>query len=250
MNHYWDRLIRCCLLRRFQLAAMVIAVLALMSNGAELRAAALSLNGNGFTDSDQIRLKDIWSNLPDHLANHTVQPAPPVGQRVLFDQNRLVSLASQYRLDWQSRGRTDRLVIERSSLLVSVPIMLRPMSRGAVIAASDIGFIKMAAERIPRQTVTDTKLIVGKTAIRDLAAAQPIRSAELGSPTLVMRNSPVTVALQNGKMSVMMMGTALDDGSEGQLVRVLNTSSKKIIQGTVRGLGLVVVASYSNQAFN
>ena len=245
MNNSWEN--RSASLRRlFLLAGFVLLITAVVP----LRASEIVLNGNSYIDSDQIRLKDIWSNLPDELANRTVQPAPPVGQRVLFDQNRLVSLASQFTLPWQSRGRGDRLVIERSSLLVSVPILLRPAQRGQIIAASDIGFIRMAAERIPRQTLTDTNQIVGKTVVREMAAAQPIRSSEIGSPTLVQRNSQVTVSLQNGQMNVMMRGTALDDGSEGQIVRVLNPSSKKIIQGTVRGAGLVVVATFTNHAMN
>ena len=240
---------------KFSLAALgSLAIVTILATMAPQKLFAVSgvqpevgLNPNGFIDSPQIRVRDIWSNLPESLGEQIVQPAPPVGQRVLLDQNRLESLAASLRVPWRSRGRSDRIVLERSSLIVMVPVALHTLQRGAVIAASDLGFVRLPAERVPRQSISDSSQLVGKTALRDLPAAQPIRGADIGTPNLVLRNSPVTVSLQNGAISVTMQGTALEDGREGQLVRVMNPTSKRIIQGTVRGVGLVVVASLANR---
>ncbi|MCX8500952.1 MAG: flagellar basal body P-ring formation chaperone FlgA [Alphaproteobacteria bacterium] len=245
--------------RRFSLAALgsltivTMATILAISDPHRLHAAAgvqseVGLNPNGFIDSPQIRVRDIWSNLPESLGEQIVQPSPPVGQRVLLDQNRLESLAASLRVPWRSRSRSDRIVIERSSLIVMVPVALHTLQRGAVITTSDLGFVRLPAERVPRQSISDSSQLVGKTVLRDLPAAQPIRGSDIGTPNLVLRNSPVTVSLQNGAISVTMQGTALEDGREGQLVRVMNPNSKRIIQGTVRGVGLVVVASLANRA--
>ena len=75
-----------------------------------------------------------------------------------------------------------------------------------------------------------------KEANRSLRKGKPIRLVDLRNRRLVKKGKPVTVIVQSPAMTLKTIGQALDNGSYGDLVRVLNLRSKKTIMGIVVGL--------------
>jgi flagella basal body P-ring formation protein FlgA len=76
-----------------------------------------------------------------------------------------------------------------------------------------------------------------------MAAGTAIRSNELAPVLFVTRNSLITVKVDSPRMSLVMQAKSMDDGAEGDTIRVVNTRSDKMLQGIVTGPGEVTVRS-------
>lgn len=125
--------------------------------------------------------------------------------------------------------------------MVDVPVPANPISAGTVLRENDLVINRLRADQKIGQVVTDMNRLIGKTAKRALPVGAPIRPTDLVSTVLVTKNHIVNVQVVGGPLNLIMQGKALDDGAEGDMVRVLNTRSNKTVQGTVTGAGTVSV---------
>ena len=76
-----------------------------------------------------------------------------------------------------------------------------------------------------------------------MRAGQILRRADLMKPELVSRNEQVTLIFQAPGISLTVRGTATEAGTEGDVISVINTQSKRQIQGVVTGPGQVTVST-------
>jgi flagellar basal body P-ring formation protein FlgA len=83
--------------------------------------------------------------------------------------------------------------------------------------------------------------VLGRTPRRPLQAGHPIRQADIGAFTLVQRNETVTMILRTRTMTLTAQGKALEDGAEGQTIRVQNPKGNRAVEGRVTGPGEVTV---------
>jgi len=77
-----------------------------------------------------------------------------------------------------------------------------------------------------------------------------VQSTAVQQPILVPKGSLVTIVLQIPKMTLTAQGKALDNGSDGDTIRITNSQSKKVIEAEVTGPGKVVVRSADAVAIN
>jgi len=80
---------------------------------------------------------------------------------------------------------------------------------------------------------------------RQLRAGQAIRTADLVKPDLVQRDQNVTLIYDAPGIYLTMRGKALDNGTEGDVVNVMNVQSKRTLSGTVIGRGQVSISPAS-----
>lgn len=119
---------------------------------------------------------------------------------------------------------------------LTVSRLVRPQ---AVIGPADLGVL---AHDVPGALTPDAD-IVGQEARVTLYPGRPILPEHVGAPALVERNQPVVVFFQNGGLTIATDGRALSRGAEGDIVRVMNLSSRNTISGQVQANGSVVVLS-------
>jgi flagella basal body P-ring formation protein FlgA len=130
--------------------------------------------------------------------------------------------------------------------MVDVPVPVRPIGPLEVIRGRDIQMVRMRADQVGPTHINDPDKLVDKSARRVLPAGQPVRVSDISNPILVPKNSMVNVRIASARLTIVMQGKALEDGAEGDQVRVVNTRSNKIVQGMVNSRGEVVVTtSYS-----
>ena len=83
----------------------------------------LSLRRQISVDQNAVRLGDLFDGkligLPGINAETVVGYAPQPGRRAIFDAEWLSRLAQRYRLNWRPATRLDRVVVERTSTIVS-----------------------------------------------------------------------------------------------------------------------------------
>jgi flagella basal body P-ring formation protein FlgA len=77
---------------------------------------------------------------------------------------------------------------------------------------------------------------------RQLRAGQALRPADLAKPDLVQRDQAVTLIYEAAGLYLTIRGKAMEAGTEGDVVNVMNLQSKRTVSGVVIGRGQVSVA--------
>ena len=85
--------------------------------------------------------------------------------------------------------------------------------------------------------------IVGLEARITLYPGRPIMPAHVGPAALIERNQSVKLVFQNGGLRIETEARALARGAVGDLVRVMNLSSRTTVTGRVQEDGSIAVSS-------
>ena len=124
---------------------------------------------------------------------------------------------------------------------IEAAVLARNVERGEVLKSSDV-----VVERRPKaEAGADAAArdgAVGMQARRQLRAGQALRVADLAKPDLVQRDQNVTLIYETAGLYLTVRGKALDSGTEGDVVNVMNLQSKRTVSGTVTGRGQVSIA--------
>lgn len=87
--------------------------------------------------------------------------------------------------------------------------------------------------------------VVGQEARVALFAGRPIGPSDIGPPALVDRNQIVLLTYRKGSVTIVTEGRALGRGGVGDLIRVMNLTSRATVSGYVAEDGTVRVLGTS-----
>lgn len=76
-----------------------------------------------------------------------------------------------------------------------------------------------------------------------LYEGRAIRATDVGPVTLVERNQIVPLAYRSGALTILTDGRALDRGGAGDVIRVMNLSSRSTVTGIVTADGYIRVGA-------
>jgi flagella basal body P-ring formation protein FlgA len=127
------------------------------------------------------------------------------------------------------------------SASVELPVLARPLPRGALIAPSDIDLQRRRITRSVAGLITDPADAVGKELKRPLAAGAELRYGQVALPELVARGQTVTLVAGSPGVEVRMQGKALASGAEGDRLMVSNLRSGRRVEGIVLSDGSVQI---------
>jgi flagella basal body P-ring formation protein FlgA len=123
---------------------------------------------------------------------------------------------------------------------VEVAVLMRDVERGDILKSSDV-----SVERRPRSEISGEAAsrdrALGMQMRRAIRAGQPLKTADLAKPDLVQRDQTVTLIFESAGLYLTVRGKALENGTEGDVVNVLNLQSKRTVSGTVIGRGQVAI---------
>lgn len=131
--------------------------------------------------------------------------------------------------------------IGRLSREAQVPVPIRPVAAGQVIAASDLEWVSMGDRRLPVNIVREPDEMIGRTPRRSLPQGEPVTTADLKRPIVVARGAQVIIVIGMQNMRLTARGQALDEGAVGDTIRVVNAQSRTVVSGVVRADGHVDV---------
>ena len=125
---------------------------------------------------------------------------------------------------------------------VETAVLTRNVERNEVLKASDV-----ATERRPKAEIgggepAARNHAVGMQMRKQLRAGQALKAADLAKPDLVQRDENVTLIYESTGLYLTMRGKALEGGTEGDTVSVLNLQSKRNVYGVVIGRGQVAIS--------
>lgn len=127
--------------------------------------------------------------------------------------------------------------------LITVPVLRANIQNGQIIDAGDLEYVQVPESEFIQGTVVDEQALIGMTPRRFAIAGRPLRAGDMTAPKIISRGDLVTVILDEGVLSLTAKGKALENGSKGDLIRVVNTSSNITIEALVTGVNEVRVAA-------
>lgn len=129
----------------------------------------------------------------------------------------------------------------RAQAVEAIPVLKGRVAAGQVISRGDVEWLQVPANRYGAGYIDRVEDLIGQTPRRALSAGIPVRSADIGKPEAITKNSLVTMVVQGPGLTITTTGRAMEAGSVGDVVQVMNLQSKRSIQATVTGMNLVQV---------
>lgn len=125
---------------------------------------------------------------------------------------------------------------------VEAAVLARNVDRNEILKASDVVVERRPKAEVGSDPATRDRA-VGLQARRPLRAGQAVRIADLAKPDLVVRDQAVTLIYESAGLYLTIRGKAIEAGTEGDVVNVLNLQSKRTVAGVVVGRGQVAVSA-------
>jgi len=91
--------------------------------------------------------------------------------------------------------------------------------------------------------LSDPAAVIGLEAKVTIYAGRPLTVAAVGAATLVERNQTISLVFRSGGLSILTEGRALSRGGVGDVIKVMNMSSRTTVSGIIRADGTVSVTS-------
>ncbi|HYF85858.1 flagellar basal body P-ring formation chaperone FlgA [Azospirillum sp.] len=126
--------------------------------------------------------------------------------------------------------------------VVQIPVLSRRVIPGDIIGPGDIDWQDVRADQTTSDTAATDAQLIGMTPRRGVSTNQPVRLRDLQSPRMIDKGALVTITLSTPSMTLTTQGKALQDGGKGEVIRVVNTQSNRIVEATVAGPNVVAVA--------
>jgi len=197
---------------------------------------------------EKLQAKNLHGKLDVFFDRKALEVALPSGLEPVFSLNNF---------DYDSNGKRFRteLVAETGAAPVSlpvtgrvtverdVPVLARRLVAGTVIGKDDLDFVPVLEERLQPDMVTAAEQLIGQAVRRDTAEGNPLREREIMPPRLVTRGGLVTLKIETSNLLITAQGKALQDGAKGEVVRVTNVQSNRVVEGVVDGSGVVRILS-------
>lgn len=120
-------------------------------------------------------------------------------------------------------------------------VATRAIQPKSLITAEDVTLVAM---QIP-DALNDAAAAVGKEARVAISPGRAIKAADLVQATLVERNAIVAMSFVVGGLEIVTEGRALARGAEGDVIDIMNLSSRTRLRGRILADGSVTVETGS-----
>lgn len=123
---------------------------------------------------------------------------------------------------------------------VEAAVLTRSVERNEVLKSSDVMVERRPKAEVGADVLTRDRA-VGMQARRQVRAGQALKGADVSKPDLVQRDQGVTLIYQAEGLYLTVLGKSLENGTEGDVVNVLNLQSKRTVAAVVVGRGRVAI---------
>jgi flagella basal body P-ring formation protein FlgA len=150
----------------------------------------------------------------------------------------------KYSLTFTSGSDTQKFDITgRYDEIVKVPVLISEIEHSTAITADNIEYAEMPKSKLQNNTITDEDALLGKILKHSIPSGRPIRTSDIEKQIIVSRGKAVNILFKTPSMTLQTSGVAMDSGGKGEVIRVRNSSSEKIIQAEIQNEELVSVSS-------
>ncbi|MFN3533826.1 MAG: flagellar basal body P-ring formation chaperone FlgA [Desulfatiglandales bacterium] len=119
------------------------------------------------------------------------------------------------------------------SAMGEVVVSKGSFGRGRLLKREDLELAIRDLNEIPKDALRTIDEVVGKTLKRSISYGEVFRANMLEFPTVVKKGQTVTILLENERLKITALGTAQESGSVGEVIKVANSDSKKILHARI-----------------
>lgn len=116
-----------------------------------------------------------------------------------------------------------------------------------MISADHITMRKLNISNTRGDYLTQPEEVIGMTVKRRVRDRQPITLNQLESPLLVERGQRVMMVAEQNGVEAHTMGEAMKKGRKGEIIKVKNERSGRVVSAVVTDLGVVSMVYASGQ---
>lgn len=127
------------------------------------------------------------------------------------------------------------------SVMADVVTVIRPLGKHAHIQLADLSVERRDLSNLSSDAVRRVEDAVGNRTTRAIYPQTVLLPSMFASPPLVRRGDIVKIIANAGPMIITATGMVKQQGCKGEMVRVVNTDSNRIITARVTGPGAVEV---------
>lgn len=127
------------------------------------------------------------------------------------------------------------------NIFSTVYITSHGLPRGHIIHNRDIEQVEYNLAQLNYGYFSDKSKLIGMQTKRRLTQGRVITPTQVKPPLLIKRGEQVALVSKSSLFTVRMNGQAMMDGAYGDLIRVKNSSSRRIIEGKVTQPGVVMI---------
>lgn len=116
-----------------------------------------------------------------------------------------------------------------------VPVFFssRPIDRNQIISENDVYIEERRISELPQRVIWELEDVVGKRAKRNIPANTILKKNLLEHPSLIKKGDLVTILAESKTLKITTKGEAREEGGKGDIIKVRNLISKKIIGGLI-----------------
>jgi flagella basal body P-ring formation protein FlgA len=133
------------------------------------------------------------------------------------------------------RARADVKVV------VDYVIANRPVVNGQVLAAADLTAVHGVVAEVPFRRLPTMGELIGARGLRPLAPGEIVQPGFAAVIPLVRAGQPITATARIGTVEASLTFLAVDSGVRGDIIRILNPDTRKMLRARVVSTGLVEV---------
>jgi flagellar basal body P-ring formation protein FlgA len=188
-------------------------------------------------DQDQVVIEKI--NTPSSIAF----PKGKLDWEITEKQNNNSSGNLSITVDFYLDGESQRKIVisGKVGIIREVIKATRNINSGEIISSKDITLVSEKGKNNNKGSITSMEDIIGKKATRRIQADQTIQNSMVMVPPAIEKGAQVIIRAENDELVITASGKALEDGSVGDQIRVINIASGKEIIATVKRSDLVQV---------
>ncbi|MDX2027777.1 MAG: flagellar basal body P-ring formation chaperone FlgA [Alphaproteobacteria bacterium] len=213
-----------------------------------IAAACTCISGDALREAVAAKLKSaqVKGEMDVVFDNRGLEIALPAGTSPSFKLENFDfdPLTRRFRTHFDAdtaRGPFTMVITGRVSLKRSIPVLARRLEGGTVISAADIDWLTVPEEHVNGSVATEVAQLIGRELRHTRGSGELLHAQDVIPPRLITRGGLVTLKIETPFMLVTAQGKALQDGAQGETVRVTNTQSNRVIEGVVDGPGTVIV---------
>ena len=116
----------------------------------------------------------------------------------------------------------------RVTASTTIPVLKNPANRSELISEDDVVTRNIQIESDLRGIIIERGQLVGKVAVRDLIAGQPLRQSDVKAPMVSTEAKSVTIKSFAGGLTVTMKGKALGNARAGDRFGYKTNAQKSV----------------------
>lgn len=114
-------------------------------------------------------------------------------------------------------------------ILQEVPVANENIAKNTIIKSEMIKNIKIRKNRIKPNEFTDIDDIIGKETTKSIKESKSFSIKDIRDPIIINKGNIISIIYKTKNMKLTAKGEAIEDGSKGQNIKVMNTTSKKVL---------------------